>query len=62
MRPLLRRNVSRKNLLEIDGNTISIAASTAGQNALEGGRADDRHTLFGEFLISRIGRLCRRRL
>ncbi len=42
----------RKNLLEIDGNTISITASTAGQNALEGGRADDRHTLFGEFLIS----------
>jgi Caspase domain len=42
----------RKNLLEIDGNTISLAASTAGQNALEGGGADDRHTLFGEFLIS----------
>lgn len=42
----------RRNLLEIDGNTISIASSTAGQNALEGGTADDRHTLFGQFLIS----------
>lgn len=42
----------RQNLLAIDGNTISIAASTAGQNALESGKADDRHTLFGQFLIS----------
>jgi hypothetical protein len=42
----------RQNLLEIDGSTISIAASTAGQNALEGGSAGDRHTLFGQFLMS----------
>jgi hypothetical protein len=42
----------RQSLVELDRNTISIVASTAGQNALEGGSAGDRHTLFGQFLLS----------
>ena len=42
----------RQSLLTLDGSTLAITASAAGQEALERGGADSRHTLFGQFLIS----------